>query len=53
MLTLYPRIKPNDTHQLQVDSKHSLYLEESGNPQGIPVLYVHGGPGSCCSEPSR
>ncbi|OAJ34563.1 prolyl aminopeptidase [Piscirickettsia salmonis] len=53
MLTLYPRIKPNHTHQLKVDSKHSLYLEESGNPQGIPVLYVHGGPGSCCSERSR
>ncbi|ODN42855.1 prolyl aminopeptidase [Piscirickettsia litoralis] len=53
MLTLYPRIKPNQTHQLQVDSQHTLYIEESGNPQGIPILYVHGGPGGSCSDRSR
>lgn len=53
MLTLYPRIKSYQTHQLQVDSQHNLHVEESGNPQGIPVLYVHGGPGGSCSDRSR
>lgn len=45
---LYPRIKPYATHRLEVDSTHTLYIEESGVPHGIPVLFVHGGPGSGC-----
>ncbi|NMT65312.1 prolyl aminopeptidase [Marinobacter orientalis] len=45
MLTLYPEIKPNAQHRLAVDPPHELYVEESGNPDGIPVLVVHGGPG--------
>ncbi|NPA72465.1 MAG: prolyl aminopeptidase [Gammaproteobacteria bacterium] len=43
---LYPPIEPYTQHCLQVDSTHSLHIEECGNPQGIPVIFVHGGPGS-------
>ncbi|CAN8139967.1 putative proline iminopeptidase [uncultured Thiomicrorhabdus sp.] len=42
---LYPAIEPYVQHSLQVDSTHSLHVEECGNPHGIPVLFVHGGPG--------
>jgi len=45
---LYPRIKPYKTHQLEVDPPHVLHVEESGDPDGIPVLFVHGGPGAGC-----
>ena len=45
---LYPRIKPYATHQLEVDPPHTLYVEESGIPEGIPILFVHGGPGAGC-----
>ncbi|MDX1799844.1 MAG: prolyl aminopeptidase [Marinobacter sp.] len=50
MLTLYPDIKPYAEHRLTVDEPHELYLEESGNPDGIPVLVVHGGPGGGCED---
>lgn len=43
---LYPRIKPYATHHLEVDAPHVLYVEESGDPKGIPVVVVHGGPGA-------
>ena len=45
---LFPKIKPYQTHRLEVESPHVLYLEESGDPDGIPVLFVHGGPGAGC-----
>lgn len=41
----YPAITPNCTGMLQVDELHQIYWEESGNPNGIPVLFLHGGPG--------
>jgi proline iminopeptidase len=50
MLTLYPDIKPNAQHRIAVDPPHELYVEESGNPEGIPVLVVHGGPGGGCED---
>ncbi|MFT7404722.1 prolyl aminopeptidase [Zhongshania sp.] len=53
MLTLFPDIKPYDTHLLPVQSPHILYVEESGNPNGIPVLFVHGGPGAGCGPRAR
>lgn len=53
MRPLYPELKPNRTEHLSVDSEHSLYVEESGNPDGIPVLFVHGGPGGGCSPDHR
>ena len=45
---LYPRIKPYATHRLEVDPPHVLHVEESGIPHGIPILFVHGGPGAGC-----
>ena len=43
---MYPKIKPFDTQHLDVGDGHSLYLEQTGTPGGIPVLVLHGGPGS-------
>jgi len=43
--TLYPEIEPHGSERLRVDELHEIYLEESGNPNGRPVLFVHGGPG--------
>ena len=42
---LYPSIQPYRTGRLSVSSHHELYFEESGNPAGKPVVFVHGGPG--------
>ncbi|MCS6885207.1 MAG: prolyl aminopeptidase [Acidobacteriota bacterium] len=50
MRTLYDEIEPYETGYLQVSSLHSLYYEQSGNPQGKPVVFLHGGPGAG-SEP--
>ncbi|MFK8019158.1 MAG: prolyl aminopeptidase [Pseudomonadales bacterium] len=46
MFLQYPDIKPYHRQRLKVSPPHELYLEESGNPNGIPVLFVHGGPGA-------
>lgn len=48
MRTLYPGIEPYVRHTLDVDHPHRIYIEECGNPNGIPVLFVHGGPGGGC-----
>jgi len=53
MRTLYPLIKPYVTHSLAVDGLHVLHVEESGNPQGVPVVFVHGGPGAGCEPQHR
>lgn len=53
MLILYPDIKPYETKNVKVDSLHTIYMEQSGNPDGIPVLFVHGGPGGGCSKQDR
>ena len=53
MRDLYPKIKPYITHKIEADSIHTLYVEESGDPEGIPVLFVHGGPGAGCSPYHR
>ena len=45
MAALYPSIEPFNTFALPVSALHSLYVEESGNPAGHPVLFFHGGPG--------
>ena len=45
-LPLFTPIEPYRTGSLQVDALHTLYWEESGNPEGVPVVYLHGGPGS-------
>lgn len=51
--TLYPEISPYKTGQLQVDDLHHLYWEESGNPNGTPIIFIHGGPGAGASAASR
>ena len=43
--TLYPEIEAYRTGALRVSDVHELYFEESGNPAGKPVVFVHGGPG--------
>jgi proline iminopeptidase len=53
MMILYPDIKPFRTQYIEVDSIHTLYVEQSGNPSGIPVLFVHGGPGGGCGKHDR
>ncbi|MGY6634803.1 MAG: prolyl aminopeptidase [Alkalilacustris sp.] len=43
---LYPPIEPYRTHRLAVEPPHVLHVEESGRPDGIPALFLHGGPGA-------
>ncbi|XXR85352.1 prolyl aminopeptidase [Sorangium sp. So ce406] len=43
--TLYPEIEPYRAGRLRVSDVHEIYFEESGNPRGKPVIFVHGGPG--------
>ena len=43
--TPYPAIAPYRTHRLKVSELHELYVEESGNPHGKAIVFVHGGPG--------
>jgi proline iminopeptidase len=52
-MILYPSITPYAEHALAVDSPHVLHLEESGNPKGLPVLFVHGGPGAGTNADQR
>ena len=53
MQTLYPEIKPYARHELAVESPHVLYVDESGSADGVPVLFIHGGPGAGCDAASR
>lgn len=53
MRTLYPELEPFDRGRLQVDDRHSLYFEQCGNPDGRPVVILHGGPGAGCSPKMR
>lgn len=48
MNELYPLIEPYAAFLLDVDGGHRVYVEECGNPEGLPVVYLHGGPGSGC-----
>lgn len=50
---LYPPIEPYASGMLDVDAHHRVYWETSGKPDGIPVLFVHGGPGSGTSPAQR
>ena len=44
--SLYPEIEPFNSGRLQVSALHELYYEQSGNPDGKPVVFLHGGPGA-------
>lgn len=50
---LYPPVEPFDQRMLDVGQGHSIYLEQCGNPQGVPVMVLHGGPGGGCSPAMR
>ncbi|MEX0810372.1 MAG: prolyl aminopeptidase [Dongiaceae bacterium] len=45
-IPFYPEIQPFDSGQLAVDGRHRLYWEQCGNPKGVPILFLHGGPGA-------
>jgi proline iminopeptidase len=47
MTTLFPDAPPERQAWLDVGAGHRIYFQTSGNPQGIPVVWLHGGPGSC------
>ncbi|MCH7931826.1 MAG: prolyl aminopeptidase [Proteobacteria bacterium] len=49
----YPEIEPYETGTLAVDGRHTLYWEQSGDPQGAPVVFLHGGPGAGASPGHR
>ncbi|MBD3671769.1 MAG: prolyl aminopeptidase [Gammaproteobacteria bacterium] len=48
MRELYPASKPYVVHSIKVESPHVLHVEEYGNPNGLPVVFLHGGPGAGC-----
>ncbi len=50
---LFREIEPFRTQMLPVSNRHMLYVEESGNPAGVPVVFVHGGPGGGTSPRQR
>ena len=53
MAQLFPAIQPNCSFHLTVDDLHEIYVEESGKSDGIPVVYLHGGPGAGSSPFQR
>jgi proline iminopeptidase len=53
MRQLYNPLEPYVTHTLSVPGGHRLYVEECGQPDGLPVLFVHGGPGAGCESYHR
>ena len=53
MRVLYPAITPYNEFTLAVTPPHKLYVEESGTPSGIPVVFLHGGPGAGCEPYHR
>jgi proline iminopeptidase len=50
---LYPPVDPFDQRMLAVGQGHQVYVEQCGNPEGIPVVVLHGGPGGGCSPSMR
>lgn len=53
MKELYPEIDPFNHFLLPVSENHQLYIEQCGNPEGQPILFIHGGPGAGCSLKDR
>lgn len=51
--SLFPAIEPYQTGKLSVDDIHTLHWEQCGNPNGVPVLFLHGGPGGGISPTHR
>ncbi|NVJ97727.1 MAG: prolyl aminopeptidase [Alphaproteobacteria bacterium] len=51
--SLYPSIEPYKSEKLPVSGGHEIYVEQSGNPAGVPIVFVHGGPGGGTSPIQR
>lgn len=52
-MPLYPKIEPYDQQELAVSDLHTVYFEQCGNPNGQPILFIHGGPGGGCGAMHR
>jgi proline iminopeptidase len=50
---LYPPLDPFDQRMMEVGAGHRVYVEQCGNPAGVPVIVLHGGPGGGCSPAMR
>src|SRR4026209_1009110 len=50
---LFPEIEPYSSGALKLDSVHTMYWEQSGNPEGAPSLFRRGGPGAGASPAPR
>jgi proline iminopeptidase len=53
LLPLFPPIEPFESGMLELDAPHRMYYEQSGNPRGVPVVFLHGGPGAGSSAVHR
>ncbi|MGH8125089.1 MAG: prolyl aminopeptidase [Rhodanobacteraceae bacterium] len=53
MRELYPKIEPYRTEQFPVGDGHTLYIEECGTPDGVPAVFLHGGPGAGLADYHR
>lgn len=53
MQQLFPSVEPYQTQMLPVSDGYSLYIEECGQPDGLPVVFLHGGPGAGCESYHR
>ncbi|MEE9351654.1 MAG: prolyl aminopeptidase [Thiotrichaceae bacterium] len=53
MTQLYPSLHAYNHFTLQVDDVHEIYIEECGNPDGVPIVFLHGGPGAGCESYHR
>lgn len=53
LLDLFPPLSPYSSGFMPVDEPHELYWEQCGNPDGVPVVYLHGGPGGGCADAYR
>ncbi|MDB5492442.1 MAG: Proline iminopeptidase [Micavibrio sp.] len=53
LFDLFPPLAPYSSGFISVDDIHTLYWEQSGNPDGVPVLFLHGGPGGGASPRAR
>ncbi len=52
-MSYFPEIKPYKTEMFKTTDLHNLYLEQSGNPDGLPVVFIHGGPGGGTNADQR
>lgn len=53
MPKLFPEIRPNRQFHLETEPPHEIYVEECGNETGLPVVFLHGGPGGGCEPVHR